>query len=66
VGVLFTAGRRDVAYQRHVLTGFDVPNPRYNVDLDLLVGMYGHRVVRGEDVDPAFFTDLLRAAAERS
>jgi hypothetical protein len=63
---LFTAGRRDVAYQRHVLTGFDVPNPRYNVDLDLLVGMYGHRVVRGEDVDPALFTDLLRAAAERS
>jgi hypothetical protein len=62
----FTAGRKDVAYQRHVLIGFDVPNPRYNMDLDLVVGMYGHRVVRGEDVDPAFFTGLLRAAAERS
>lgn len=62
----FTAGKKDVAYQRHVLMGFNVSNPRYNLDLDLLVGTYGHRVVRGEDIDPAFFANLLRAAAERS
>jgi hypothetical protein len=62
----FTAGRKDIAYQRPVLMGFDVPNPRYNVDLDLVLGMYGHRVVRGDAVDPGFFTNLLGAAADRS
>jgi hypothetical protein len=63
---LFTAGKKDMAYQRHVLMGFAVPNRRYNIDPDLLVGMYGHRVVRGENVDPEYFVKLLRAAAERS
>jgi hypothetical protein len=62
----FTSGKRDMAYQRPVLMGFKVSNPRYNLDPDLLVGMYGHRVVRGEDVDPSFFANLLLAAAARS
>lgn len=62
----FTAGKRDMAYQRHVLMGFAAPNRRYNLDPDLLVGMYGHRLVRGENVDPEYFVKLLRAAAERS
>lgn len=51
----FTAGKKDIAYRRHVIMGFGVANQRYNVDFDLAVGMYGHRVVRGELVDPDFF-----------
>ena len=43
------APKRDMSFQRHVVRGFDVPSPLYYVDFDLLVGMYGHRIVRGEE-----------------
>lgn len=61
----FTASKKDISYQRHVVVGFDVPNPKLNVDFDLVVGMYGHRVVRGENVEPDFFASLLRSAADK-
>jgi hypothetical protein len=44
----FTYGRRDLAYQRHVIMGFPVPNPKYTIDVDRHVATYGHRVVAGE------------------
>lgn len=41
--VLCTHGKaqRNVSYQRPVIMGFSVPNPRYNVDYDWRVVIYG-------------------------
>jgi hypothetical protein len=62
---LFTHGSRDAAYQRHVIMGFTrVANPKYNVDIDLLVATYGHRIVRGLEVKPNAFLKWLSGAAE--
>jgi hypothetical protein len=42
----FTGGKKDVAYQRHVIMGFtQVSNPKYNIDIDRRVAAYGHRVI---------------------
>jgi hypothetical protein len=42
----FTWGKKDVSYQRHVIMGFSqVPNPKYNLDLEAAVAAYGHRIV---------------------
>lgn len=42
----FTGGKKDVSYQRHVITGFtQVPNSKYNLDLNRRVVTYGHRLV---------------------
>lgn len=42
----YTGGKKDVSFQRHVLMGFsEVPNPKYNLDLDRAVATYGHRIV---------------------
>jgi hypothetical protein len=35
--VLFTWGKRDAAYQRHVIMGFPVGNPKFNMDIDAQV-----------------------------
>lgn len=44
--VFYTGGKKDVSYQRHVLMGFSqVPNRKYNLDLDRRVATYGHRIV---------------------
>jgi hypothetical protein len=42
----FTWGKKDVAYQHHVIMGFSqVPNPKYNLDFERAVATYGHRIV---------------------
>jgi hypothetical protein len=42
----YTWGKKDVSYQRHVIMGFtQVPNPKYNIDIDRRVATYGHRIV---------------------
>jgi hypothetical protein len=61
----FDQGKRDVAYQRHVIMGFtNVANKKFNVDFDLLVAQYGHRVVSGLQVGDAEFNEWLRSAAQ--
>ena len=62
----FTAGKTDVAYQRHVVMGFDVANKKYNVDFDLLVARHGHRIVSGEDVEPGYFDKILGNALDKA
>ena len=44
---LFTGGRTDVAYQRPVVMGFDVPNKKYNVDPERIVVGAGVRAIQG-------------------
>jgi hypothetical protein len=42
----FTWGKKDVAYQHHVIMGFArVPNPKYSLDLEAAVCAYGHRII---------------------
>jgi hypothetical protein len=42
----YTGGKKDAAYQRHVIMGFtQVPNPKYNVDIDRRVASYAHRII---------------------
>ncbi|MEH1057231.1 hypothetical protein V6U89_18765 [Micromonospora sp. CPCC 206171] len=63
---MFTAGRRDVAYQKHVITGFrKVANPKYNLDIDRLVATYLHQVISGKPTDPSYFVNVLEAAAAK-
>jgi hypothetical protein len=63
---LVTSPRRHISFQRHVLTGFDVPAPRYIADIDMLVASYGHRVIGGLAVHSDEFVRLLNAATDRS
>ena len=64
---LFTGGRRDVSYQRPVLTGFKgVSNPNYNVDPERLVGSHGHRLVGGLQEPPDLFVQIVRSAAAKA
>ncbi|MFF1820703.1 hypothetical protein ACFVWG_25580 [Kribbella sp. NPDC058245] len=63
--VMFDKGKRDLAYQRHVIMGFKgVANPKYNVDPDLLVGMYGHRIIAGQGETDAFVSWIDGATAK--
>jgi hypothetical protein len=42
----FTWGKKNVSYQRHVIMGFgQVPEPKYNLDVDRRVATYAHRIV---------------------
>ena len=52
----FTAGAKSVSYQRHVIMGLSgVPNPKFNIDPDLLISTYAHRVVAGDHVEDNAF-----------
>lgn len=62
---LFTRGKKDSAYQRSVVMGFDVPNPKFNYDFDLAVGHYAHRIVRGMDHERDFFARLVEKATAK-
>jgi hypothetical protein len=63
--VMFDKGARDVSFQRHVIMGFTkVANPKYNVDIDLMLGIYGHRIIAGERVNANEFVTWVTSAAE--
>lgn len=64
---LFTAGRRDVSYQRPVLLGFKgVENPNHNVDPEVVVGGHGRRIVAGGPEPADVFVGAVRRAAARA
>jgi hypothetical protein len=63
----FTAGKSDLAYQRHVIMGFrSVANPKYNLDIDMMLAFYAERHVAGDPVDRAQFLQWIETAAERA
>ena len=65
--IIVTRPEDDVSFQRHVLTGFTkVPNPRYKIDIDMLIGTYGQRVIAGLSVEPDEFVRILNAAASKA
>jgi len=58
-------GGRALAYQRHVIMDFTrVPNPKYTVDPDLLIAMYGHRIFAGQGETDAFVSWIDGATAK--
>jgi hypothetical protein len=61
----FTAGKKDLSYHRHVIMGFNVPNPKYNADFDLLVATQGHRAVQGLEVQPDRFQRAIQDIDEK-
>lgn len=61
---LFTGGKRDVAFHKHVVMGFSkVANPRYNLDIDRVVATYAYRIIEGQDVETDYFCRILDMAA---
>jgi hypothetical protein len=61
----FTHGKRDLAYQRHVIVGFSgVKNPRYNVDIDYLVAAYGIEALSDRSLSGRFLLWLCSAVAD--
>ena len=63
----FAKEARNVSFQRHVLTGFrNVPNPRYNVDIDLLLAGYAHRLVEQSDDRRDWFVTWVGAAVAKA
>jgi hypothetical protein len=65
--VMYDKGGRHLSYQRHVIVGFSrVPNPRYNVDIDLLLATYGHQVVDRSGVDREAFVGWVESAVEKA
>lgn len=63
---LFTGGKKDLSYQRPVIMGFAVPDPKYNVDYDHVVGVYGHRLVRGQEVESDRFVAALHSSESKA
>lgn len=62
---MFDKGSRDVSFQRHVIMGFTgVSNPKYNVDIDLLLATYAHRIVANEKVEVDAFVVWVRRAVD--
>jgi hypothetical protein len=65
--VMFDKGSRDVAFQRRVIMGFTgVANPKYNVDVDLLLATYGHQIVAGKSVATDAFVTWIGAAIDKA
>jgi hypothetical protein len=59
---MFTHGKRNMSYQRHVLMGFtNVPDSKYNVDLDIAIATYGQRIVAGLDVPTDYFASIVHS-----
>ena len=58
----FTFGKRDLAYQRHVIMGFPVANLKYNIDVDLNVAIHAHRIVVGESEREDYLVYLVENA----
>ena len=41
----FVNGKKDIAYQRSVIMGFNVINKKYNVDFDFIICQYAFRIL---------------------
>jgi hypothetical protein len=58
------SGRKDISFQRHVILGFPVPNPLYNIDVDLRVAIHAQRIVSGLGVRNDEFVQMIASAVE--
>ncbi|WP_375504204.1 hypothetical protein [uncultured Jatrophihabitans sp.] len=64
---MFTLGKKDVAYQKHVIVGFSTAeNPKYNLDLDRLVAGHGQRIIADLPEPEDAFVRILAAAEAKA
>lgn len=63
---LFTGGKTNIVYQRHVIMGFTrAKNPKFNVDTDGVVAGCGYRAAHGtEHNEPGTFLGLLKGSGK--
>lgn len=54
----------DVSYHRPVLMGFNVRNKNYNVDFDLVLCQYSHRILKGE-IEDGLLVKMIQATIDR-
>ena len=60
----FVRGKKNASYQQPVISGFDAPNPRFHVNIDMAVVGYAHCIVLGLKVGDHEFVSLVRDATE--
>jgi hypothetical protein len=59
----FIWGKKNAAYQRHVIMGFSrVLNPKYEIDIDAAVAAYAHRIVASRGSVPHYGRVTIRGA----
>jgi hypothetical protein len=57
----FIGGKKDMAYQRHVIMGFSqVSDPKFNIDVDRQVANYAHRIVASRGSVPRYGSVTVR------
>ncbi len=60
---LSLSSKKDVSYQRPVIVGFSkVKNPKYNIDLDWAIGVYGHRIIAKNEDEKDLFVSIVQSA----
>ncbi|MGB1930527.1 MAG: hypothetical protein ACPIA2_17280 [Mariniblastus sp.] len=64
---MFTAGKKDISYQRPVLQGFNVANKKFNVDIDYVLCTYAYRLCRGGAVEEKdYFWRIFNSALSKA
>lgn len=58
----YTSNKKGVSYQRPVLTGFDVKNKDYHIDLDYLICQYAFRIIKSGNKEDELFLSMYRKA----
>lgn len=65
--VMFDKGRKARSYQRHVIMGFTkVPNPSYHFDVGLVLAVYGHQIVTGQEVERDMFVKWMASSVDKA
>jgi hypothetical protein len=61
----FTWGKKNVAFQKHVIMGMSTEDPKFrtNIDIDRMVSMYAHRIIESRGSVPSYGTVDVRGAA---
>jgi hypothetical protein len=63
---LFVWGKKEMSYQRPVLMGFNVPNPKYYIDPDYVLSQYAHRIFAGGKFEAGLFKAIYDSAVAKS
>jgi hypothetical protein len=64
---LLLSGKKNLSFQRPVITGFSkVTNPKYNIDLDWTIGVYGHRIISKNEEERDLFVRIVKSAIQNA
>jgi len=58
-----TKGKKNISYQRSVISGFsNVKNKNFNIDIDLLLCRYAHRILKGGEQESGLILNIYKEA----